>query len=621
MNTASIVHGDLRVASMILPSGVRLVDDYRLHGHQAVAFMSEATASGQTQIDSPAGALVVRARGEQCKGAPEMTVAVDNVERGHLAVPAPQWTDYPIAVALEPGMHTVSVSFTNDRFDGPGCDRNLYLDDIRVVAQSFAPPSGPAGSAKGPGPGAGPNRSSNGGWSASATRARGRPGFWHRWGWFPGLTALGLVIRTIYGVWVHPAWSPANLYSDMEGAYHAGKAFAEPHHVFTKWDTVKPRAMGFVGGFALRYFKAHGLQAWGLLQIVLSAATLPLCYLGTQRYFGRRAAIVATAFLAVELLPVEFAGFLMVETYLMFFLALSFALLVPQKPLWCLGSGLALGIGALFKPQGLPLLPLWCLLLFLLARARAAAAVVCHLAAFCAPATLGGALGGGGDRRGGPRDPGGLAHQREAHLPDPVRRPEFLHRPLPREARGHGRRQRGDLLLRGAQDLPARRAVARRDLPRLGVQLGLLRERGDEVRAPVGSGHRAVGARAAPGRLRGLARRHHRPMALAGRRAQRHAGLQPVDQLPLRAAGVGRGVAAARDLGLWLGFAAPMASVWGLALISRATRYREPFDLLPVAGGSYTLVVLGDLALKRFRAALLRRLVASEQADPPLQIA
>ncbi len=54
----------------------------------------------------------------------------------------------------------------------------------------------------------------------------------------------------------------------------------------------------------------------------------------------------------------------MTETYLMFCLALAAALLVPENPLLCLLGGAALGIGCLFKPQGLPLLPLWALVLF-----------------------------------------------------------------------------------------------------------------------------------------------------------------------------------------------------------------------------------------------------------------
>ncbi len=183
-----------------------------------------------------------------------------------------------------------------------------------------------------------------------------------RWGLLTAIVLVGFALRALYTLWLHPIGD--YLYSDMEGHYHAGLAFADPRHVFTRWDIVKPRAMGFIGGFILSHFKGAGLQVWGGLQVLLSTATLPLTFIFTRRFFGRRTAQHATAFLAINYLPIGFAGYLMTETYLMFCLALAAALLVPANPLLCLLSGLALGVGCLFKPQGVPLLPLWALVVF-----------------------------------------------------------------------------------------------------------------------------------------------------------------------------------------------------------------------------------------------------------------
>ena len=102
---------------------------------------------------------------------------------------------------------------------------------------------------------------------------------------------------------------------------------------------------------------------WALLQTLLSTATLPLAFLGTRRFFARRAARIAIVVLALDAVAISFTGFLMVETYAMFCLALAFALLVPERPWLTLCSGAALGLAGLFKPQVLPLVPLWCLLL------------------------------------------------------------------------------------------------------------------------------------------------------------------------------------------------------------------------------------------------------------------
>ena len=170
-------------------------------------------------------------------------------------------------------------------------------------------------------------------------------------------TAVGLALRLLYALKLHKVGD--FVYSDMSGALHEAQAFADPHHVMNKWDTLKPRGMAFFGGWMLRWFGSHGLPAWAAAQALLSAATLPLVFVGVRRCFGRRAALLATAFLAVDYLAVSFTGYLMAETYLMFFLALSFAWLDPRKPLLSLLSGLALGVACVFKAQAAVMLPLW----------------------------------------------------------------------------------------------------------------------------------------------------------------------------------------------------------------------------------------------------------------------
>jgi len=177
-------------------------------------------------------------------------------------------------------------------------------------------------------------------------------------------TAVAFAIRAIWALWLHPIF--ANLSSDMGFSFGSAVAFANPRHVFDKWDVVKPRAMGVVGALIFRQFGQGelGKQVWGLLQITLSTVTLPLAFLGTRRFFGRRSARIALVILALDALSISFASFLMVETYAMFCLALAFALLAPERPLLSFLSGVALGLAGLFKPQVLPVTAFWCLLLF-----------------------------------------------------------------------------------------------------------------------------------------------------------------------------------------------------------------------------------------------------------------
>ncbi len=182
--------------------------------------------------------------------------------------------------------------------------------------------------------------------------------------WILLWTAIGLAIRAIHALWLHPLGN--YLWSDMGGHFNTAQRFAVPWHVPIKMDVVKPRAMSFVGGVILREFGQGNLgkQMWGLLQVLLSTATLPLAFVGTRRFFGRRAARIAIVILALDALSIAFVGFLMVETYAMFCLALTFALLDPERPRRSLWAGAALGLAGLFKPQILLIAPLWCLLLF-----------------------------------------------------------------------------------------------------------------------------------------------------------------------------------------------------------------------------------------------------------------
>lgn len=91
-------------------------------------------ANGSVSItaSTPAGsALVVRAKGDQCHGAPNMVISMDGQQVQSISVPATNFTDYVINRPISAGNHTFSVAFTNDA--GDGCDRNLWVDQIRIT--------------------------------------------------------------------------------------------------------------------------------------------------------------------------------------------------------------------------------------------------------------------------------------------------------------------------------------------------------------------------------------------------------------------------------------------------------------------------------------------------------
>jgi hypothetical protein len=75
--------------------------------------------------------LVVRAKGDQCDGAPTMVVKVDGATVMTKSVNNAAWVDYSLDAVYGAGTHTVKISFTNDH--NPGyCDRNLRVDMVTV---------------------------------------------------------------------------------------------------------------------------------------------------------------------------------------------------------------------------------------------------------------------------------------------------------------------------------------------------------------------------------------------------------------------------------------------------------------------------------------------------------
>jgi hypothetical protein len=132
-------NGELESVALLSPPASMLVGDpLAKHGH-ALGMMSGGTALGQTNVLVPTGEIVVRARGEDCKGPPLLVLSVDGVERLSIQVTSNDWKEYRAPVDLAPGVHNVSVEFPNDYYEPPSCDRNLYLDTIR-----FLPKAAPA---------------------------------------------------------------------------------------------------------------------------------------------------------------------------------------------------------------------------------------------------------------------------------------------------------------------------------------------------------------------------------------------------------------------------------------------------------------------------------------------
>jgi len=109
-------------------AGVATITDSAASGGAALRFGKNGLAS-VTHATSGAGTVVVRARGDQCQGAPSIALEIDGQRIPLPAVSATTWADYPARIDGADGPHRVEVAYVNN-FVGGGCDRNLYVDRV-----------------------------------------------------------------------------------------------------------------------------------------------------------------------------------------------------------------------------------------------------------------------------------------------------------------------------------------------------------------------------------------------------------------------------------------------------------------------------------------------------------
>jgi endoglucanase len=124
--------------TLSLPSGTgQVVADSSASGGRALKIWSTATASGSV-TSRATRRISVRARGEQCDGAPRMIVAVDGRTAVDAKVGSTGWSDFAADLSLDDGSHTLTVRFDNDARTA-SCDRNLLVDRVQLTSVAARP--------------------------------------------------------------------------------------------------------------------------------------------------------------------------------------------------------------------------------------------------------------------------------------------------------------------------------------------------------------------------------------------------------------------------------------------------------------------------------------------------
>ena len=132
----------VQAETLSLPSDAGVTyDDATAEAGRAVLVWSNATASGSlTTTGSPS--ISVRARGDQCGGAPLVTVKLNGAIALRASLTATTWTTYTAAVPVPAGTHGISVTFSND-YRSATCDRNLRVDAITLAPTTTTPAPAP----------------------------------------------------------------------------------------------------------------------------------------------------------------------------------------------------------------------------------------------------------------------------------------------------------------------------------------------------------------------------------------------------------------------------------------------------------------------------------------------
>ena len=135
----------LEAESMVVSpaSAGDVIADSSASGGSSLGLYQNSSAS--TNLSLPAStSVVIRAKGQSCLGAPQMTVSIDGNTILATTVSATSWTNYTATATINAGTHTLTIAITN-AVSILFCNRHLFLDNVTVVAGDITPPPPPTG--------------------------------------------------------------------------------------------------------------------------------------------------------------------------------------------------------------------------------------------------------------------------------------------------------------------------------------------------------------------------------------------------------------------------------------------------------------------------------------------
>lgn len=118
----------------------KVIVDAKARGGKALLIWSNATATKTVNVPK-SDKIVIRVKGDQCNGSPQMTVKIDGKQVIQAWVWQSQYVDYIANVDLSSGYHKIEVQMGHD-YRTSYCDRNLRVDSVffQAVEEVIPPP-------------------------------------------------------------------------------------------------------------------------------------------------------------------------------------------------------------------------------------------------------------------------------------------------------------------------------------------------------------------------------------------------------------------------------------------------------------------------------------------------
>jgi hypothetical protein len=120
-------------------TGTQIRSDRAASGGKTLALQTTGARGSASIKTAGADKLSVRVRGFSCSGAPRLVATVGGKQVMSVSVTQTAYTTKTAPVALGAGTHAVKVSFPNNLVKSSRCNRNLYVDYIKLSGNAAAP--------------------------------------------------------------------------------------------------------------------------------------------------------------------------------------------------------------------------------------------------------------------------------------------------------------------------------------------------------------------------------------------------------------------------------------------------------------------------------------------------